>query len=87
MNEAVFSTRAPAQVRLSVAVGAGLVVQSALGLVWAGGAGERLAQLERRAVSDVTILERTVRVEEQISAVRASLSRIEAHLKDEGAGK
>lgn len=68
----------PAEFKITIAVGAALVVQSALGLVWAGAAGERLAQLERRAGPE--IVERTARLEEQMTAVRASLARIEAKL-------
>lgn len=71
--------RAP-ELRISIAVGAALFVQTALGLVWAGAAGERLAQLERRADGSGEIIERTARLEEQVTAMRASLARIEAKL-------
>lgn len=78
MSEAnVIALRAP-EVRISVAVGAALLVQTALGLVWAGAAGERLSQLERRADGSGEIIERTARLEEQMAGVRASLARIEA---------
>jgi ubiquinone biosynthesis protein UbiJ len=71
--------RAP-ELRVTLAVGAAFVVQTALGLIWAGAAAERLGQLERRADASGEIIERTARLEEQVAAVRASLSRIEARL-------
>ena len=76
----------PAELRITIAVGAALLVQSALGLVWAGAAAERLSQLERRADVSAEIIERTVRVEEQIGAMREQLGRIEMKLdRTEGA--
>lgn len=67
----------PREIHISVAVGAALIVQSALALLWAGAAAERIAQLERRADASAEIVERTARLEEQVGAVRASLLRIE----------
>lgn len=75
----VVAVRAP-ELRLSIAVSAALLAQTALGLIWAGGAGERLSQLERRADASGEIIERTARLEEQMTAVRASLKRIETKL-------
>lgn len=75
----VAALRSP-ELRISVVVGAALFVQTALGLIWAGAAGERLAQLERRADASSEIIERTARLEEQVRAMRASLERIEAKL-------
>ncbi|NWG71792.1 MAG: hypothetical protein HXY23_09325 [Parvularculaceae bacterium] len=66
--------------RVTIAVGAALVVQTALALVWAGAAAERLSQLERRADASQEIIERVTRLEEQTGAMRASLVRIEAKL-------
>lgn len=74
----------PSEIRISIAVGAALVVQTGLGLIWAGGAAERLAQLERRANASVEIIERTARLEEQVAGVRASLARIETKLDARG---
>jgi hypothetical protein len=68
------------ELRVSVAVSAALLVQTALGLLWAGAAAERLSQLERRADASSAILERTARLEEQMTAVRAALARIEDKL-------
>lgn len=68
------------ELRVTVAVGGALVAQTALGLVWAGAAAERIAQLERRASASTEIVERTARLEEQVAAVRQSLLRIEAKL-------
>jgi hypothetical protein len=76
----------PSEFRISLAVGAALVVQTALGLIWAGGAAERLAQLERRADASSEIIERTARLEEQVAGVRATLARIETKL-DQGGGR
>ncbi len=70
----------PAELRITIAVGAALAVQTALGLLWAGAAAERLAQLEDRAGGSAEIIERTVRLEEQMTAMRASLARIEGKL-------
>lgn len=71
---------APREIRVTIAIGTALVVQTALGLLWAGAAAERIAQLERRADASAEIIERTARLEEQVAAMRASLSRIEAKL-------
>ncbi len=68
------------EVRITIAVGAALVVQTALALLWAGAAAERLSQLERRADYSTEIVERTARLEEQTAAMRATLARIEAKL-------
>ena len=66
--------------RISVALGAAIVVQTALGLIWAGGAAERIDQLERRADASGVMIERTARLEEQMRGVRESLIRIEVKL-------
>ncbi|MEQ1931161.1 MAG: hypothetical protein ABL957_11635 [Parvularculaceae bacterium] len=79
MNAAVIKQRSE-EVRITIAVGAALVVQTALALLWAGAAAERLGQLERRADASSEIIERTARLEEQAAAMRASLARIEAKL-------
>lgn len=68
------------EVRITIAVGAALIVQTALALLWAGAAAERLSQLERRADYSTEIVERTARLEEQTAAMRATLARIEAKL-------
>lgn len=76
---ASLSPRAP-ELRITLAVGATLIVQTALALLWAGAAAERLAQLERRADTTAEIIVTTARLEEQVGVMRASLVRIEAKL-------
>ncbi|MEO0400299.1 MAG: hypothetical protein AAF224_12865 [Pseudomonadota bacterium] len=70
----------PPELRITVALGAALFLQSALALIWAGAAAERISQLERRADLYGVIIERTARLEEQVAGVRASLHRIETKL-------
>jgi hypothetical protein len=53
--------QAPREIRVTVAIGATLIVQTALGLLWAGAAAERIAQLEKRADASAEIIERTAR--------------------------
>lgn len=77
------SLRAP-ELRVTFAIGAALVVQTALALIWAGAAAERISQLERRTDGSEEIIERTARLEEQVTAVRTSLARIEAKLDRRG---
>lgn len=67
----------PMELRISVAIGAAVILQSALALIWAGAASERLAQLERRADDNTQMIERTARLEEQMRFVSATLVRIE----------
>ena len=67
----------PQELRITVAIGAAILVQTALGLIWAGAASERLAQLERRASDNAQIIERTARLEEQNRFMTAALIRIE----------
>lgn len=69
------------EIKVTLAVGAAIALQSAAGLIWAGAAGERLAQLERRADETRVIVERTARLEEQARSIRASVERIEARLE------
>lgn len=68
------------EVRVTLAIGAAIIVQSALALIWAGAASERLAQLERRANSNAQIIERTARLEEQVRFMSQTLTRIEQKL-------
>ena len=75
------------ELRISIAVGAALLVQTAMGLIWAGGAAVRIAALERRADASSEIIERTARLEEQVAAMRASLNRIEAKLDEKEGGR
>ncbi len=61
-----------------------LAVQSAGALIWAGAAGERLDQIERRLdeqdALSVPVAERLARLEEHAVHTRASLNRIEQRL-------
>lgn len=70
----------PAELRVTVAIGAAVIVQTGLALIWAGAASERLAQLERRADDNTQIIERTARLEEQVGFVSATLVRIESKI-------
>jgi len=70
----------PAEIRITLAIGAAIIVQSALALLWAGAATERLAQLEKRAGDTAEIIERTARLEEQSRFMTQALERIEAKL-------
>ncbi len=72
------------ELRVSVAVGAAVVIQTALALLWSGSAAERLAQLERRSDASTELVVRTARLEEQLFAVRAQLARIEKKIDAEG---
>ncbi len=74
----------PAELRVTVAIGAAVIVQTGLGLIWAGAASERLAQLERRADDNTQIIERTARLEEQVRFVSATLVRIEEKIDARG---
>ncbi len=69
-----------AELRITVAVGAALLLQTAAALLWAGAAAERLSELERRATTSAVLIERTARLEEQTRAIRVSVERIEAKL-------
>jgi hypothetical protein len=66
--------------RVTVALGSALLIQSALALIWAGAASERIAQLERRADANAAVMERTARLEEQVEFIAAALVRIESKI-------
>ena len=70
----------PQELRVSIAIGAAILAQSAIALIWTGAASERLSQLERRADDNAELIERTTRLEEQALFMRASLQRIETKL-------
>ncbi len=73
----------PQELRITVAIGAAVIVQTAFGLIWAGAAPERLAQLERRANVIAQMMERTARLEEQVRFMSTTLVRIEKKLDDD----
>lgn len=70
----------PSELKVTLALGTTLIIQTAVALLWAGAASERLAQIERRVDTTSQIVERTARLEEQVVYVRASLERIEKKL-------
>jgi len=71
------------ELRVSVAVGAAILIQTALALLWSGAAAERLTQLERRSDASAELIVRTARLEEQLAAMRAQLVRIEKKIDEE----
>lgn len=81
-NATAVPSDAPAivPVRITVAVSMAVFIQSALGLIWAGSAAERITQLEMRTNDRTEQIERTTRLEEQVIAIQATLERIEVKL-------
>ncbi len=75
------------ELRVSLAVGAAFFAQSALAFMWAGAAAERIDQLERRVEAREELMVRTARLEEQVSAIRVSLIRIEQKLDHRARGE
>ncbi len=63
--------------RLVLTLSGAMVVQTAMALIWAGGAAERLSQLESRIDQGNMLIERTARLEEQTDHIRHTLVRIE----------
>lgn len=61
-----------------------LMLQSALALMWAGGAAARLASIEARIDEQRLVAERLARLEEQGLATRAAVERIERRLDSPG---
>lgn len=57
-----------------------LMIQTGAALLWAGGAAERIAAVERRMDRQSGVNERLARLEAQADANRLSLARIEAKL-------
>ena len=61
-----------------------LLAQTGVALVWAGEAHERFVHLERQVERNTALNDRTVRVEERLTAVADSLARIEGKLERAG---
>jgi hypothetical protein len=61
-----------------------LIAQTGVALVWAGEAHERFVHLERQVERNAELSDRTVRVEERLTAVSESLARIEGKLERAG---
>ena len=67
----------PPELHVSIVIGAAILVQTALALIWAGAASERLRQLEDRAAANAAMIERTTRLEERMRFVAEAVARIE----------
>ncbi len=67
------------QVTLAVVVT--VAIQAGGGLIWAGRASARIDDLQRRVESQGETAERLARLEEQLSAMRVTLERVERRLE------
>lgn len=67
--------------RVPTALPIALTVQTVGGLVWAGGAAARIGTLEERVGEQRLVSERLARLEEQSTATRAAVERIETRLE------
>lgn len=67
--------------RMATGLAVALMVQTIGGLVWAGGAAARIRTLETQVGEQRLVAERLARLEEQASATRASVQRIETRLE------
>lgn len=67
--------------RVPTALLIAVVLQTIGGLVWAGGAAARIATLEERVGEQRLVAERLARLEEQSTATRAAVERIENRLE------
>lgn len=67
----------PPELHVTIVIGAAILVQTALALIWAGAASERLRQLEGRAAVNAAMIERTTRLEERMRFVAETVARIE----------
>lgn len=67
--------------KIPAAVVAALLVQTGLGLIWAGGAAARIGTLEQRVGEQRLVAERLARLEAQGEATRAAVERIERRLE------
>lgn len=67
--------------RVPTALLIAVVLQTIGGLVWAEGAAARIATLEERVGEQRLVAERLARLEEQSTATRAAVERIENRLE------
>ncbi len=67
--------------KVSLALLAAIIVESAGGLLWAGATIERIDVLERQSEQAEPVRERLARVEAQLDAMRAQLDRIETKVE------
>lgn len=72
--------------RLPLAVVVTLVAQTGAGLMWVGAAEQRLGEVERVVEAREGLAERLARVEEQGTAIRAQLDRMERKLDGRAGG-
>lgn len=67
--------------RVTLALIAALMLQTAGGLIWAGRAAARLEAVERSLAAQADVNVRLARMEEQLSEARRALARIETRLE------
>jgi len=67
--------------QISVALIVAVALQAAAALMWAGRASARIDEMHKRLDTQAPVAERLARLEEQASASRAALDRIEAKLE------
>ena len=67
--------------QVSAAVLVAVALQAAAVLLWAGKASARIDDMQRRLEAQAPVAERLARLEEQATASRQSLARIEARLE------
>jgi len=68
--------------KLTLAVVLAVVVESAGVLIWAGGASERLKEVEVRVAAQAAMAERLARMEVHLELAAAQLNRIEKKLEE-----
>jgi len=66
--------------RIPIALIVGFLLQTGGALFWAGSAAERIAAVERATRDNTSVIERVVRLEEQVVAMHDSLARIETKI-------
>ncbi len=66
--------------RVPLALVFAVMMQTGVGLVWAGSAAQRLDMLETGADESRELIERTTRLEERTRSIDATVTRIEAKL-------
>ncbi len=67
--------------QISVALIVAVALQAAAALMWAGRASARIDEMQSRLNAQAPVAERLARLEEQATAARAALDRIEAKLE------
>ena len=67
--------------QISVALIVAVALQAAAALMWAGRASARIDEMHKRLDTQVPVAERLARLEEQATAARSALARIESRLE------